>query len=165
MFAKGGGSLLCGKYVALHFAERDGRLRQAAVAMKNGVEGILPSLLNKSFFGALMVFVEAVAIEIRILVDPVESRFDVWPNVFDECQIVGSLEVSAGQHQKERGGIHAAVIAAEWHFARRCHFSVTNFVNDLTGFGVAAWTLISRLCFCQVSQNAASHSRCDPKAL
>src|SRR5262249_30308363 len=46
--------------VALHLGKRDWSFRQAAIRVENGVEGILPALVDEPAYGGAMIFDEAV---------------------------------------------------------------------------------------------------------
>ena len=108
---------LRGIHIPLHFTQCNGRLGNSSVIMKDRIVGVLPALLHQAFMRVAAVFHEAVAVHIAIFIDPFQRPFDVWPQSFQELAIPGAIEISSRQHDKQRSGIDATVIAPEWHLA------------------------------------------------
>jgi hypothetical protein len=71
---------LCGKYIALHLAERDWAARQASIGVKNRVIGILPALIDKTRPGLRPIFDKTVIVCVAKTIAPMQSCLDIWPN-------------------------------------------------------------------------------------
>src|SRR5690606_3900442 len=107
----GGRLLPRGENVALHFAEGDRQARAATVGVVNGIVRVLPALIVKSrglFTGVLD---QAVAIDVAIVVDPAQGRFDVRPEIGHGFPVARPPEIAAGKHDEERRGVDAAIVA------------------------------------------------------
>ena len=89
-----------GKDIGLNFAKSDGRLGHCAVCMKDGIVRVLPTLLNQAVSGALCVFDEAIVVAISVRIHPVQSGLHVRPNFGNEGNVVGTVQVGAGQHHE-----------------------------------------------------------------
>ena len=57
----------------LLFAGGDGRLHVRAVVIEDGIAGILPTLILHTVFGAALVFIEPVTINVGIFLEPAQS--------------------------------------------------------------------------------------------
>src|SRR5690606_25460143 len=77
-----------------------------------------------------------VAIDVAVIFDPCQCPNNVRPNAAGKVEVTGSLKIFAGQKHKKRSRIDRSVVAAERHFARRCHFAGTGFVKYLAGFRI-----------------------------
>ena len=65
--------------IGLHFDERDRSFRQPAVAVKDGIVAVFPTLVDQPIYGLASVFDEAVAILIAVFLDPCKGGLDVGP--------------------------------------------------------------------------------------
>ena len=97
---------------------------------------VLPALVDQPIGVAAAVFDEAVAVAVAVGLEPAQRRLDVRPELEHGGEIAGPLEVGAGEHDEERRGIDAAVVAAERHFAELGHLAEAHLVQDLAGLGV-----------------------------
>src|SRR5262252_7284608 len=54
------------------------------------------------------------------------------PQMIEQSEVAGKVEICAGEHKKKRRAVDAAVIAAKRNFAEVGHFSTAGFVEDLS---------------------------------
>ena len=101
--------------------------------MEDGVVGVLPALVQQAAVGLPLVLHEAVAVPVAIAVDPVQGGLDMGPEGRDERTIAGTLIVDAGQQDKQRRGIDAALIAAKGYLLQRRHLAVAGLGQDFAG--------------------------------
>src|SRR5205814_631922 len=95
-----------------------------------------PPLLYQSLTGVSCIFDEPIAIHVAKFIDPLQGPGDVWPKPLQKKPARSTVEVSPSQHDEQRGGVYASVIASEWHLAQCRHLAATHFVQNLTGFGI-----------------------------
>ena len=151
--------------VALHFAERDRPLGKRAVGVKDGVVGILPALMDQAVGRLPVIFDEPVAVGIAVLLDPAQGRLDVRPQLLDERAIGRPLVVGAGQEHEERRGVDAAVVFAERHLAKSCHFAAPRFVQDFAGLGILLREHFGGLGRCQIREHPLRKLGAHPQTL
>ena len=70
--------------------------------MENGVEGILPALVDEPVRGFAMIFDKPVAILVGGAVNPGESGFQIGPDRADRLVISRSLRLATGQQDEHR---------------------------------------------------------------
>src|SRR5690606_31747949 len=99
--------------IALHFAQRDAALGPASVGMKDGIDGILPALIDEPAIARALIFDEAIAIAVAIPVDPGKRRLDIRPYLRQGLPVVRALEIARGENDKERRAVGRAVIECE----------------------------------------------------
>ena len=92
--------------IALHFAQRDRTLRQCAVRMEYGVEGIFPPLITKtvlqSFGVGAPIFQKAVAVPVAERLHPSQGFFGRWPQ-FAQCRLIPrTLHIKTEQDDEQR---------------------------------------------------------------
>src|SRR5208282_5114715 len=75
--------------VALHLRQRDRRACKLAVVMKDRVSGILPALVVKAARGFAHIFDVTVAVAIAPSFDPLDSPYDVGPELAREPEVPG----------------------------------------------------------------------------
>src|SRR6202521_6211629 len=122
--------------------------------MEDGIVGVFPTLLHQAGGGASLVLDETVSVGVAVLVDPMQSALDVWPDLFDKRQVARTQKIAAGQHYEKRGGIDAAVVGSERNFLHHRHFAAAHFMKDFSRFGVLVGYDFGGLRFGEVVQNA-----------
>src|SRR6202042_2509297 len=100
-------------YVRLDLAKGDRPLRKPAIMMENRIEGILPSLIREALLGLAMIFDEAVAVAVAVMIDPGERCLGVRPQRAHRLKIAGAPKILSEQQQEEGRGVDAPVVAAE----------------------------------------------------
>jgi hypothetical protein len=98
-------------------------------------------------------------------VDPRERAFEMGPQLLEQHEIAGSLEVGGRHHRKQRRRVDAAVVALERHLAQRRHLSAAHLVDDLARLGIALGVVRVRLVRREEPQHAARDRRIDPERL
>src|SRR6202158_5336738 len=109
----------CRVDVALHFGERYRRTRELAVAMKDRVEGILPTLVGESARRFAEILDVAVAVATAVVFDPLDLASGVGPQLIGQREIAGDFDTSSIKPQEKRGRVDAPVVAAERDLAGR----------------------------------------------
>ena len=124
--------------VALELAGRAGEARQPAVAVGDRVPGVLPALvLEAGLLVAALVGDVAVALEVGVLVDPVQRRAGLALEVAHELPVARPPLVLVEQHDVERRGVGAAVVRRVRPLLERGHLAVAHLVEDPPGILVA----------------------------
>ena len=100
------------------------------------VVAVLPALVDQAIRVAAAVLDKSIAVTVAVSIEPRERSLDARPQFQDSGEVAGTLKIGACEHNKERRGINAAEVAAEWNFAKFGHFSEPHFVQDLAGLGV-----------------------------
>ena len=157
--------LFGGKYITLHFGQRDKAFGELPVGMEDGVVGILPALVGESLFGGALIFDKTVAVGIAGAVDPAQRRFDRRPQFGKRLVVAGALDIEPGQQHEQRRRIDAAVILRERHLAQRRHLAAAHLVQDLSGLGVGERIDGFGLIEGEPLQHAARNARIDPQHL
>ena len=99
--------------VALEFARRTREARKRAVAVGDRVPGVLPALvLEAGLLVPALVRDVSVALEVRVLVDPVERSARLVFEVADKSRVAGPSFVLVEQHDVQRRRVGAAVVRA-----------------------------------------------------
>src|SRR5262249_34671059 len=88
-----GSQTLGGVHVALYFGEGDRRRRGGSVGVEDGIEGILPTLIDEAVLAGALVFQEAIAIGVSRAVDPCQRSVDRGPQRLERLQIPGPFHV------------------------------------------------------------------------
>ncbi len=100
-----------------------------------------------------------------MLAHPAQRRLDGRPQHANRLQIAGALQIGAGQHHEQRGGIDAAVIAAERDLPQLRHFAETYLVQDLARLGIGLRIEGRGLVGGEVQQYAAREGGREPQRL
>ena len=117
--------------VALELAGRAREARQRAVAVGDRVPGVLPALvLEPGLLVAALVRDVAVALEVRVLVDPVQRRARLVLEVAHELRVAGPALVLVEQHDVQRGRVDAAVVGRVRPLLEGRHLAVAHLVED-----------------------------------
>src|SRR5579862_4465673 len=154
-----------GVYVALHLAECDWPFGQSTVRMEDRIVRVLPALLHQAIRRAPMVLNEAVSVRIAVAVDPLERSLHIGPDRLDEGDIRGAPVVSTGQHDKQRSGIDAAVIAGEGNLSKRGHLAAASLVQNLAGLSILVGVAVAGLGLGEEGQDTARDVGRQPQAL
>src|SRR6202040_1554753 len=110
---------------------------QAAVLMKDRVEGILPPLVREAVFRLAMIFDETVAVAVAEMVDPGKRCLGVRPQGAHRLEVTGSPEILTEQQQEQGRRVDAPIVAAEWNLTQVGHFSMAHLVQNLSGLSLA----------------------------
>ena len=117
--------------VALKLAGRAREARQRAVAVGDRVPRVLPALvLEPGLLVAALVRDVAVALEVRVLVDPVQGRARLVLEPAHELRVAGPALVLVEQHDVERGRVGAAVVRRVRPLLEGRHLAVAHLVED-----------------------------------
>ena len=136
----------CGVGIALHFRNGHRASWKTPIGMEHGIMAVLPRLIHEAGFFATGVVEKAGRAALEAALDPRSCRQQGLPNAIDQRTIAGALLISAGQHDEQRGRVHATVILAERHFAQGGHFAAPCFVHDLARLRIAEAGVFLRLC-------------------
>src|SRR4030095_15615902 len=101
------GGELRGINVSLYFAQGDRRLGKNAVAVKNRVLRIFPTLMDETVFRPAAVFNETITICVAIATDPLKRTLNIRPNRLDKSAVTRALIICACQHNKKRRRVDA----------------------------------------------------------
>ncbi|MND95557.1 hypothetical protein D3C80_878150 [compost metagenome] len=154
-----------GEGVALDLQQGDGPLREAAVAVEDGVLAILPALIGQPGLGGAGIVDQAVAVAVAIIAHPARSGDQVGPQGADGLHVVGAPRVGAGQGDEEAGGVDPAVVEAERHLAQGAHLAAACLVHDLAGGGIHEGVDLCRLARGQIGQHPLGQAGVDPQHL
>ncbi|MFC7612168.1 hypothetical protein [Teichococcus aestuarii] len=133
--------------------------------MEDGVVAVLPALVQQPVRPLAAVFDEAVPVRVAVPVDPAQRRLDVRPQDAQRGQVAGSVEIGAGQHDEERGGVGAAIVAAERHLAEQRHLALPRLMQDLAGLGIGRRVFLRRLMGGQEAEHAAGQGGAVPEGV
>ena len=131
--------------VALDLDERDRALGERAVADADRVGRVLPALVDEAAFGLALVLDEAVAVEVAVVVDPVERRERVGPQLVDQLIVSRPALVLIEQHQPQRRGVDRAVVGRVRDLVGACQLARAQLVQDLARLCVAPVVDLGRL--------------------
>src|SRR4030095_5572253 len=159
------GGELRGINVSLYFAQGDRRLGKNAVAVKNRVMRIFPTLMNETVFRPAAVFDETVTIRVAVLVDPLNCAPDVRPDRLDKSAVTRALIKCACQHHKKRCRVDAPVVAPERHLAQDGHFIIAKLMQDLARLRVLLGLLSVGLMGSEIRQDTSRDGWIEPQAL
>ena len=94
------------------------------------------------------------------------ARFDIGPDAGSiNSRSPVRQEIARRQHDKQRRGIDAAVVAAKGNFFERGHFAAAHFVQDFSRLGVLFGNFLGSLLLGQILQHASRDMRSDPQTL
>ena len=82
------------------------------------------------------IFNKAVPIGVAKCLDPLQSRLDIRPDLFDRRNVAGPLEIHPCKHDKKRRCIDSAVVMPEWHFSEPRHFAVPGLMQNFAGLRI-----------------------------
>ncbi len=117
--------------VALQLAGRAREAGQPPVAVGDRVPGVLPALvLEAGLLVAALVRDVAVALEVGVLVDPVERRPRLALELADELAVARPALVLVEQDDVERRRVGAAVVRRVRPLLERRHLAVAHLVED-----------------------------------
>ena len=117
--------------VALELAGRAREAGQPPVAVGDRVPGVLPALvLEAGLLVAALVRDVAVALQVGVLVDPVQRRPRLALELAHELRVAGPALVLVEQHDVERRGVGAAVVRRVRPLLERGHLAVAHLVQD-----------------------------------
>ena len=145
--------------VGLDLTECDRSSGQRPVAVKYRVLRVLPALLQESSARPARILDEAIAVRVTRLIDPLQCRLQIGPDVPQELEIRGALVIGSREHQEQRGGVDTAVVAVEWDFAQPRHLALAHFVQYLARLGVAFRIAAGRLRVREESQDSTGNLR------
>src|ERR1700741_888770 len=128
-----GNSVSGGIDVGLDLTECNGGVCESAVAVKDRVLRVFPSLLEQAGLGLSGVLDEAISVDVAEAVDPVERGLNIWPDAFEKLDVCCALIVGGSEKDEERSGINAAVVESEGDLAKLGHLSFSGVLPDLTG--------------------------------
>ena len=103
-------------HIALHFAERNRRIGELSVTMKDGIVRIFPTLLDQTGCRAARILDKTVTIQVAITIDPIQRGENIGPDTAQESQVTRALIVGTGQTNKEWRRVYRTVITAKWNF-------------------------------------------------
>src|SRR5262245_24962585 len=103
--------------------------------MKDAVLGILPALVAESANG-VAVFYKAVSVNVSIRIDPIQSQFDVRPEIPYKRLVARSFKIVGSQKNEKGCRVRASIIEAKGNLIEPCHFTAPGFVEDLPRFRV-----------------------------
>ena len=112
--------------------------------------------------GAARILDETVVVGVAVAVDPVKRSLDLRPDRMDEREVGRALEVGVSEHDEQRRGVDAPVVAPEWNLAQCRHFPRAHLVQDLPGLGVAGGVDFRGLRRGEEGQHAAREVRPQP---
>ena len=117
--------------VALELARRAREAGEPPVAVRDRVPGVLPALvLEPGLLVAALVRDVAVALEVGVLVDPVERGPRLVLELAHELAVAGPALVLVEQHDVERRRVGAAVVRRVRPLLERGHLAVAHLVQD-----------------------------------
>ena len=99
--------------------------------MEHGVVRVLPPLMNQPRLASSFVGDESIAVSIGVFGNPIERSEHVRPELVDEVDVPGALEIGVCKHDEERRGVGAAVVTTKRHFSKRRHLAASHFVKNL----------------------------------
>ena len=124
--------------VALQLARRAREARELAVAERDRVPRVLPALvLEPGLLVSPPIPDVAGALEIRVLVDPGESRARLDLELAHERTVAGPALVLVEEHDVERRRVHRAVVRRVRPLLEGRHLAVAHLVEDPAGILVA----------------------------
>src|SRR2546423_3275099 len=111
------------------------------------------------------VFHEAVAIEIAIIVHPVEGGTNIRPYLLNESAIPGALVIGSREHDEQWRRIHGTVIFRKWNLVQVRHLAVAKLVQNLSWLGLILWINLDGLSTCQIFKYALGEFWLHPQHL
>ena len=124
--------------VALQLAGRPREAGQRAVAVGDRVPGVLPALvLEAGLLVAALVGDVAVALQVGVLVDPVERGARLVLEVAHELRVAGPALVLVEQDDEQRRRVGGAVVRRVRPLLEGRHLAVAHLVQDAPGILVA----------------------------
>ncbi len=123
--------------IALDFGKGDRSLGMGSVPPSDGIDGVLPALVEQSGGGATLVFDKPIAIAVAVLVDPAQGCEHVGPKPLDQRVVTGPVVGLSEQDQPEWRRIHRPEVGREGQLTRARHLAAAELVEDLAGFRVA----------------------------
>ena len=154
---------LGGKHIPLHFTERNGPFRRAAICMKHGILRIFPSLMDEPVLRPAAVLHKAIAIEISRTINPLQRTLDIRPDLCDEGLIARPFVIGSGQHNEQRRRVDAAVVAAERNLIEGRHFSLACLMQNFANLGILLREHLPRLGRRQIGQHTPGDAWIDPQ--
>src|SRR5690242_11768837 len=111
------------------------------------------------------VFDEAVAIEIPVIIHPVDCSANVWPNLLNERAVAGPLKIGARQHDEQGSSVYGTVVLPEGNLMEISHLTVPHFVENLPRLGFVGMVYVDGLGCGEKFQHTLGKGRLDPKHL
>src|SRR6266567_1711684 len=88
---------------------------------------------------------EAIAICIAILIDPAKRGLNIRRNLFDQFFVASPAVVFTRKNDEERGRVYRAVVTRERDLLEVRHFSMAQFVQDLSRLRLSFFVSFFRL--------------------
>ena len=123
--------------VRLDLDERDGRLGERSIGVRDGVARVLPTLVDEAGLGSARVLEEAVAVAIAEAIHPIERGVEARPELTDELDVGRRAVVLGEQDDEERRRVDGAVVGREGHGADARELAASELVHDLARLLVA----------------------------
>ena len=133
--------------------------------MGNAVPGILPSLVSQAALCLALVFDEAVAVLVAVLVDPAQGCLGRGKQLLPGRPVVGPLQIFRVENEEQRGGVHAPVIGRMRDLPGARQLAAADLVEDLSRFLLAEIVHPPPLVRGQEQQRIAGDVRIDEQRL
>ncbi len=151
--------------VALDLDEGDRPVGEAPIAVANRVPRVLPALVGQAALGQPLVLDEAVVVQIAVVVDPLERREGVGPQLLDQLVISRPALVCIEEHDPQRRRIDRAVVRRVRNLTRACKLPVAQLVQDLARLSIPPVVDLGRLIVRKETERVACDLRPDRQQL
>src|SRR5579883_109620 len=119
--------------IGLNLDQRHAAADEAAIGIGDGVGGVLPALIGRLPFRAIVVVDVAVAVLVAVAAHPAERALDRRLELLEKACIAGPLRVMRQRNEEEDRRIDRAVAGALRHKTEPRQFADAQLVQDLAG--------------------------------